>query len=262
MVEAGGTPFEDAPFKRPSPPSEPAPSSTPAGDPAPGSRPATGLASSSRPAAGPAPGSPEEAAIILRALSEGSVSRDTLPLRTGAIVASVVIVIAAIVGLIVGADYLRHDVASATTQAGSGGGGGAALTPADVNLKSALTAATSYEAAHGRSLQGLTAALSRAEPSLVFSSVSGTASNVAVGTSVPGSFVMTTFQASPAACVGVLQVVSDEPAAIFSSYPATSRPGTYFFEAPAPAGLCDALTVTPPPGSYLSTTGFPTAALP
>ncbi|HXY43210.1 MAG TPA: hypothetical protein VEH29_03395 [Acidimicrobiales bacterium] len=212
---------------------------------------------------GPAPGSPEEAAIILRALAAGAASSGrTLPMRKGTIVAAVVIVVATVLGLIVGADYLRHDI-DANTTAGNGSATGPVLTPAEVNLKSAVSAAASYEAAHGQSLQGLTATvLARAVPALDFSAVSGSPGTIAVGTSVPGSLVMTSFQTNPAACVGVLLVASDEPAAIFGSYPVTARPGTYFFEAPAPAGLCNALTVAPPPGSYVLTTGFPTGALP
>jgi hypothetical protein len=178
----------------------------------------------------------------------------------GLILGSIVIMIAAVVGLVLGADYLRH-VAGTTAPAGNGGG---PVSPADTNLMIALGTATAYTAAHDQSVAGLTVSvLGQAEPQLSFSGISQASGDIAVSTSVPGSLVMTSFQTSPAACVGVLLVTSSEGAPVFSGYSATASPGTYYFEAPARAGLCNALTVTPPAGgSYLLTSGFPTEPLP
>lgn len=264
MAEERGTPFEDgaaAPYPAPLEPAVAASSSP---------RPVAGAASGSAAAqvgptdTGPAPGSAEEAAIIFRALAEGSrAPAKPARLRPGLIAGTVLIVIATVVGLVVAADYLEHVAASnaPSTPAGSGGG---VLSVSETNLKSALRVAVSYESAHDGSFEGLTAAvLARAVPSLTFTPLSTLPSEIALATPVAGALVLTSLQTSPAACMGVLQVSSSQAVPIFSGYVLTARPGTYFFAAPAPAGVCDAVTVTPPPGgAYVSTSGFPTARLP
>jgi hypothetical protein len=207
----------------------------------------------------PTPGSPEESAIIFRALAAGAgSSSSTLSARTGAIVATVVIVVVAVIGLVLAADHLRHDASN--NDAGSAG----APSAAETNLNTALTAATTYETAHGGGLQGLTTAfLGQAEPALSFLGVSGSASQIAVALPSVGSLVLTALRPRPAACFGVLQVVSAQAVPLFSDYQGTSQPGTYYFVASASSGLCNALTVTPPTGgSYLSPAGWPTRPLP
>ncbi|MGC9963115.1 MAG: hypothetical protein ABSE47_14585 [Acidimicrobiales bacterium] len=210
---------------------------------------------------GPIPGSPEEAAIILRALAETSGSTPNRWAKPGLIAGTALIVIAMVVGLVIGAEYLRH-VAGSGSPAASGGGTGPALNVTESNLKVALSTATSYQASHGGSLQGLTSVVfADANPSLTFASVSGAATEVAIATPVPGSLVLASFQSSPAACLGVLIVSSRQGAPIFGQAAATAGVGTYYFEAPAPAGLCNAITVAPPATSYVSTSGFPSEPL-
>jgi hypothetical protein len=105
-------------------------------------------------------------------------------------------------------------------------------------------------------------ALGDSLPSLEVAEISGAASQIALASPTAGSLVLVSFQENPAACVGVLQVVSSQGAPVFSADPATAQPGTYYFEAPAPAGLCNALTVEPPAGgTYVSPSGFPTSPL-
>jgi hypothetical protein len=210
---------------------------------------------------GPAPGSPEEAAIIFRALAEASSSTPNRWAKPTLIAGTALIVIAMVVGLVIGDEYLRH-VAVSDSPAPSGGGTGPALNVTESHLKAALSTALSYQASHGGSLQGLTSAVfADANPSLTFASVSGAAAEIALATPVPGSLVLTSFQSSPAACLGVLIVSSRQGAPIFEQAAATADIGTYYFEAPAPAGLCNAISVVPAATSYVSTSGFPSEPL-
>lgn len=164
-----------------------------------------------------------------------------------------------VVGLIVGAEYLDH-LANSTI-----GGGSATLTTTETNLTTALDATERYSANHDHSLDGVTApaVLVAAAPALTFSSVSGSSTVIAVNQPSPGTLVMTSYQASPPVCFGVLDVVSSQATPVFSSFADTGQTGTFYFEAPSVAELCNAVTVSPPDGgSYVSPTGFPTARLP
>lgn len=281
MGDTKGVPFEDGPpavSSRPaadpdavappessaSPPGSAAVGTAPAStaattDPAP-LPPAVSLTGSRAPAA-PAPGSPEEAAIIWAALAAGGRTSPGMRAKPGLIVGTAVIVIVTIAGLVIGADYLRH-VAASNTNTGSGAAP-ASLTVTESNLKAALATAMSDDSSHTQSLASLNAELVDANTSLTFPSISGSSSEIAVAIPVSGSLVLTSFQSSPAACMGVLWVFSGQAAPIFAGHAATAHAGTYFFEAPAPAGLCNALTVTPPSGAaYVSNTGFPSERLP
>lgn len=270
MAEVQGTPFEDALPER-----QPRPAASP---PIPGSPLVSGTQSGLArapgplPASGPSPGSAEEAEIIFRALAGGSVARTRArAVKPGVVVGTVLILIATVIALILGADYLRHVAGSSGTSgaqgAGSGGAGAGGTSTGDVtesNVELALSSARSYETVHGGSLDGITVAYFAAvDPALSFASVAATPDQVAIAVPVAGAVVLTSFQPSPAACMGVLLVSSTQAVPIFVGYPVTSHRGTYFFEAPASAGLCNALTADPPGGgSYVSTTRFPTEQLP
>jgi hypothetical protein len=216
---------------------------------------------SSRTSTGPTPGSAEEAAIIWAAMAAGGRAAPGVRAKPGLIVGTALIVIVTVVGLVIGATYLRH-VAASNTNTGSGTAP-ASLTVTESNLKAALATAVSDDSSHTQSLTTLNAELADANTSLTFPSISGSASEIAVAIPVSGALVLTSFQSSPAACLGVLWVFAGQAAPIFGGHAATAHAGTYFFEAPAPAGLCNALTVTPPSGaSYVSSTGFPSERLP
>ncbi|MGA2209122.1 MAG: hypothetical protein ABSH30_05755 [Acidimicrobiales bacterium] len=171
-----------------------------------------------------------------------------------------VILLLMVIGLVLGAHHLESLQGS---NAPANGTGGAALSSAETNLDSALATARSIETSQGHGLSGVTAqALGNSLPSLQFTEISGSASQIAVARPTGGSLVLVSFQENPAACVGVLQVVSSQGAPIFSADAATAQPGTYYFEAPAPGGLCNPLTVEPlAGGSYVSASGFPTSPL-
>ncbi len=230
----------------------------------------------------PPPGSAEEAAAIFNALSaqvwSSTPKKGTKP---SLVAGTVLILIATVIALVIGAEYLRHVASSSTPTASTTAGGGAAgggtvpaLGATESNLESALGAVRTYEAVHGQSAQGLDgAALVQADPSLnralSFQALSAAPDQISLAVPVAGALVLTGFQpgsgpqASPGSCIGVLQVTASKAVPIFAGYPATSQPGTYYFEAAAPGGLCSALTVDPPQGgSYLSSAGFPTAQLP
>ena len=130
-------------------------------------------------------------------------------------------------------------------------------------IDSALATARSIETSQGHGLSGVTAQAlgSSSLPSLQFTEISGSSTQIAVARRPGGRSCLTSFQSSPAACVGVLLVSSRQAAPIFSEDPATAAAGTYYFEAPAPASLCNAITVVPPAPSYVSTTGFPSEPL-
>lgn len=286
MADTSGTPFEDGPPAAPAarPPADPGAvvglpsdpvsaqgatagaaaglgSRAVSGDGAPGDTTSTVPASTALTGTGPAPGSPEEAAIILRALADASGSTSSSWAKPGLIAGTALIVVVTVVGLVLGAEYLRH-VAGSSSSAGGDGGIAPALSVTETNLKAVLSTVLSFRAAHGGTLLGLTpAVLADANPSLTFPSVSGTSSEIAIASPVTGSLVLTSFQSSPAACVGVLLVSSQQGAPIFSEDQATADAGTYYFEALAPAGLCNALTVVPPAASYVSTGGFPSQPL-
>jgi hypothetical protein len=246
------TDLHRAPFEDGSPPSGPAAAVA-----------RTGAAASR--GGGPAPGSADEAEIIFRALGAGASAspRQRLPVKAGAIVAVAVIVALMVVVLVLAADHLRSLQGSNSSGDGTAGAGGAALSSAETNVDSALVAARSIEAAPGHGLSDVTSqALGASVPSLEFAGLSGSATQIAVANPTTGSLVLASFQENPAACVGVLQIVSSQGAPVFSGDPATAQPGTYYFEAPAPGGVCNALTIEPPAGgTYVSTSGFPTSPL-
>jgi hypothetical protein len=179
---------------------------------------------------------------------------------------TIAVPIVLVIGLIVGASYLEHEVESSLGTSQGGSSGPTTLSTTEANLDTALSAAINYAAGHQHSFAGVTGAtgLAAAVPSLSFPSVSNSASEVAVYTPSSGALVMTSFQPTPAACVGVLEVVSDQAGAVFGNYPNTASTGTYYFEAPPGTdNLCGAVSVEPPVGgNYLSATGFPTEPLP
>jgi hypothetical protein len=239
MPDSGGAPFED----------EPVLSAVPAVLGAPASAP-------------PAPGSPEEAAIIFEAMSQRPASSSRSRPKAGFVVGLAAVVAAAVVALVISATYLRHQAASGAPAQSSAPAGGASVTPAAVHLRAALSTSEAFESAHGESLQGLTADLQGAQPAVTFSALSDGVNEISVASPVAGTLVLTSLQATPRACLGILQVVSTEAAAVFTAYPVTSQAGVYYFEAPVTAGECDGLTVAPPSGGYLSASGFPTGPLP
>lgn len=210
----------------------------------------------------PEPGSTEEAALIAlvfgKAHGAGSLDREPRSRRNLAIM-SIFIVMAAVVGLMLGASYLRH-VLSTTTSTPAGQH--PARSQSEQNLLMAASSAKSYEASHSLTVAGLTSDLAAADPSLSFPLVSGSASEVSIALPAPGLVVLTDYQPSTAACVGILQVISNQSAPIFPVDGATTQRGTYYFEAQPFSGLCNALGVTPPGPSYISASGFPTASLP
>jgi hypothetical protein len=179
---------------------------------------------------------------------------------------TIAVPIVLVIGLIVGASYLQHDVESNLGTSQGGTSGPITLSTTEVNLDTALSAGIKYAAGHQHSFAGVTGAtgLAAAVPSLSFPSVSNSASEIAVYMPGPGALVMTSFQPNPAACVGVLEVLSDQAIAVFGNYPNTASTGTYYFEAPPGTDdLCGAISVEPSVGgNYLSVTGFPTEPLP
>ncbi|MHB1510740.1 MAG: hypothetical protein ACYCST_16200 [Acidimicrobiales bacterium] len=230
----------------------------------------------------PPPGSAEEAAVIFDALSaQVWVSTPKKGAKPSVVVGTVLILIATVIALVIGAQYLRHVASSnaptaVTTPGGSTAcaGTAAAIGATEINLASALCAAGAYEAVHGESVQGIDgAALAQADPSLSrtvsFQALSATPDQISLALPVAGALVLTGFQpgtgsqSSTGSCMGVLRITASKAVPIFAGYPATSQPGTYYFEAAAPGGLCSALTVDPlGGGSYLSSSGFPTTQLP
>lgn len=229
----------------------------------------------------PPPGSAEEAAVIFNALSaQVWVSTPKKGAKPSVVVGTVLILVATVIALVIGAQYLRH-VASSNADGGHDARGStacagtaAALGATETNLASALCAAGAYEAVHGESVQGIDgAALAQADPSLSrtvsFQALSATPDQISLALPVAGALVLTGFQpgtgsqSSTGSCLGVLRITASKAVPIFAGYPVTSQPGTYYFEAAAPGGLCSALTVDPPGGgSYLSSSGFPTTQLP
>jgi len=170
-------------------------------------------------------------------------------------VATVVIPIVLVIGLIIGANYLQH-LAAGTADTAS----------AQSNLKSALSTVQQYAAAHHGSFAGVVSApdLAASNPSLTFAAVSGSATEISLNLVNADVLLMTSLQSSPQqACFGVAEVLTAQLSPVFVAYPATSEPGVYFFEAPTLAASCDARNVTPPPGgSFVSSVGFPAEPLP
>jgi hypothetical protein len=205
--------------------------------------------------------SKEDALRVLRALTAASKPpQRSLPARKTLMIITIVVPIVLVVGLIIGASYLEH-----LADSESGTGPVKPFTATEANLNTALTAAVRFAANHQHSLLGVTAptGLAASVTALTFSSVSGSPSVVAVDMPSPGALVMTSLRPSPPACFGVLDVVAAQAAAVFSGYGVTQQAGTYYFEAPATDGLCNAVAVEPPaPGNYVSVTGFPTESLP
>lgn len=170
--------------------------------------------------------------------------------------ATIAVAIVMVIGLIIGAHYLQNLAGSTTTSSAS----------AQSNLKAVLQSAQQYAAAHHESFAGvaaLSADLAATNLALTFPPVSMSATEISLDQPNAGVLVMTSLQSSPLVCVGVVQVLTTQPAPAFVAYPATSQPGVYYFEAPTLASSCDARAVTPPAGgSFLSRAGFPGAPLP
>jgi hypothetical protein len=207
----------------------------------------------------PADGTPikdPEAIFQMLAAAETRRRRQPAASKRALIIATVAIPIALVIGLIIGAHYLEN-LAATTTNDTVGG--------AQSNLNSALAASERYVGSH-ETLDGVTSTsgLSALAPSLTFPTVSGSATEIALDLRNSGALVMTSLQSSPdLVCFGVAQVVGAQPSPVFTGYPSTADPGIYYFEAPTVGGECDSYTVTPPGGgSFVSTTGFPSAPLP
>jgi hypothetical protein len=248
MPDSHSAPFED---EQPFPPAPQAPSAV-LGAPAPASP-------ASEP---PAPGSAEEAAIIFEAMSQPSASPSPARPRAGLVVGIIAVLAAAVVALVISVSYLRHQADSGAPAQSTTAPGGPSVTQAALHLRSALATARAFESDHADNLQGLSADLSQAQPSVTFSALSDGAGEVSVTSPVPGTLVLSSLQTSPRACLGVLQVLSSQAAPVFAAYPATAQAGVYYFEAPPLAGDCDGLTLSPPAGAFVSTSDFPTGRLP
>jgi len=209
--------------------------------------------------------SKEDALRVLRALTVASTPpRRSLPARRTLMILTIAVPLLLVAGLIGGGVYLQHVVQSdagdtSTPLTAS------RLTVTQTNLKDVLVASVAYAANHQHSLAGVIgpAGLAAEFPSLTFSTVSGSATEVAVNMPSGGALVMTGFQTGPPACFGVLEIASAQVVPVFSGYQVTQSPGSYYFEAPSAGGLCNAVTVEPAAkGDYVSVTGFPTEALP
>ncbi len=212
-------------------------------------------ASSGLPADGPDKVEPDADAILAMLAATRAAASSRSSRSTNLLVATSLIVVVLVIGIIFGALYLKH----------TAGNDGLSTAPASarVSVAAALSTAKMYVAQNG--YPALVAdpvnlfQLLPAGDDINLGTVSASDTEVALYAASASAVVFVALQNQT--CYGVVDVFTEQASPVFRHYPATVNPGVYYFAASLTApGTCSASVVTPPGGAqFVSTAGWPSA---